>query len=153
MRAARAGCGQVAELEYVARDESRISTDLHEFTALGHGSTSIAPEVEKFFGRNPRPIRRFTPLVENAARHASTAVAIRTCERDGSTGIIVADDGPGIPPERLDEALLRGGQLDRSGGGAGLGLAIVRDIAEAWGGRFDLRTGPAGLEAELGIRR
>ena len=92
-------------------------------------------------------------LVENAARHARTTVTVRAREGAGSTDIIVADDGPGIPPERLDEALLRGGQLDRSGGGAGLGLAIVRDIAEAWGGRFDLRTGPAGLEAEFGIRR
>ena len=92
-------------------------------------------------------------LVENAARHARTTVTIRAHEGAGSTDIVVADDGPGIPPERLDEALLRGGQLDRSGGGAGLGLAIVRDIAEAWGGRLDLRTGPAGLEAEFGIRR
>jgi signal transduction histidine kinase len=35
--------------------------------------------------------------------------------------------------------------------GAGLGLAIVRDIVEAWGGRFEVRTSPAGFEADFGV--
>jgi signal transduction histidine kinase len=88
-------------------------------------------------------------LVENAARHAHGHVAVRCRRRADLMVITVADDGPGIPPERLDEALARGGQLDRTGGGAGLGLAIVGDIAEAWGGRLDIRNSTTGLEADF----
>jgi signal transduction histidine kinase len=91
-------------------------------------------------------------LVENAARHARARVSIRTRHEAGFIIVTVADDGPGIPQERLEEALLRGGQVGRSENGAGLGLAIVRDIAEAWGGRLEIRTGPAGLEADFGVR-
>jgi signal transduction histidine kinase len=88
-------------------------------------------------------------LAENAARHARNQVAIRSRRDAGMVVITVADDGPGIPPEHLEDALSRGGQLDRSGNGAGLGLAIVGDIAEAWGGRFEVRTGAAGFEADF----
>lgn len=91
-------------------------------------------------------------LTENAARHARECVSIRSSERAGLTIVTVADDGPGIPEERLQEALARGGRLDQSGSGAGLGLAIVRDIAEAWGGHFEIRTSSQGLEADLGVR-
>jgi len=90
-------------------------------------------------------------LVENAARHAQKKVSIQGRREAGSIVITVADDGPGIPSERLEEVLARGGQLDRSGGGAGLGLAIVGDIAEAWDGRFDIRTSAAGLEADFRV--
>ncbi|MCB1494868.1 MAG: HAMP domain-containing histidine kinase [Bauldia sp.] len=90
-------------------------------------------------------------LVENAARHARTAVAIGAEHKGDLTVITIADDGPGIPEERLGEALARGTRLDRMGDGAGLGLAIVRDIAEAWSGRFTLRNGENGLEAELAL--
>ncbi|GIK95937.1 MAG: histidine kinase [Alphaproteobacteria bacterium] len=88
-------------------------------------------------------------LLENAARHARSAVGISATGGAGRTGIVVRDDGPGIPPERLQDALARGGRVDESGGGAGLGLAIVQDIAEAWGGRLEIRTTASGLEAEL----
>jgi signal transduction histidine kinase len=46
--------------------------------------------------------------------------------------VVLADDGPGIPLEKRNEALRRGGRLDSAGPGAGVGLAIVTDIAEAW---------------------
>jgi signal transduction histidine kinase len=90
-------------------------------------------------------------LIENAARHARRRVAIRAREETGLAVVTVADDGGGIPPERLDEALQRGGRLDNLGSGAGLGLAIVQDVAEAWGGRLRLRNGAAGLEADFSI--
>ena len=75
-----------------------------------------------------------------------------TAWRDGDRATIrVADDGPGISPERLADVLARGGRLDETDGGAGLGLAIVQDIAEAWGGRLELGAGGPGLEADLRI--
>ena len=91
-------------------------------------------------------------LVENASRHARAKVAIRTQRKGDLVIITVADDGPGIPEERLHEALARGGRLDQSGNGAGLGLAIVNDVAEACGGRFEIRTSPRGLEVDFGVQ-
>jgi signal transduction histidine kinase len=90
-------------------------------------------------------------LLENAARHTRRRVAIRAREEAGLIVVTVADDGGGIPPERLDEVLRRGGRLDNLGSGAGLGLAIVQDVAEAWGGQLRLRNGAAGLEAEFSV--
>ncbi len=77
-------------------------------------------------------------LVENAARHAARRVTV-TCRAAGECLVVaVADDGPGIAPDRVETALARGGRLNAAGDGAGLGLAIVGDIAEAWGGRLSL---------------
>lgn len=90
-------------------------------------------------------------LVENAARHARSKVGIRAAQAPGGVTITVADDGPGIAPERIDEALGRGGRLADTGPGAGLGLAIVRDIASACGGTVEIRTGAAGLEAKFTV--
>jgi signal transduction histidine kinase len=91
-------------------------------------------------------------LVENAARHARSRVSVRARSGGGLVIVTVADDGPGIPQDRLDQALARGGRLDKLGGGAGLGLAIVRDIAEAWGGRLEIHTGRGGLQADVSVR-
>lgn len=88
-------------------------------------------------------------LLENAARHARAAVSVDVF-KDGSNIVVsISDDGPGVPAEQLEQVLRRGGRLDRTGGGAGLGLAIVHEIAEAWGGRLDVRNGREGLIAEL----
>jgi signal transduction histidine kinase len=67
-------------------------------------------------------------LAENAARHARSSITIRARSEKDSVTITVLDDGPGIPLERAQEALRRGGRLDSSGS-AGLGLSIVGDIA------------------------
>lgn len=90
-------------------------------------------------------------LVDNAARHAHRKVSICCRSNPGFVIITVADDGPGIPREHLQDMLSRGGHLDRSGSGAGLGLAIVGDIAEAWNGHFDIHTSAAGVEADFGV--
>jgi signal transduction histidine kinase len=88
-------------------------------------------------------------LIENAARHARHAVTV-TAETNGDSVVLsVSDDGPGIPEERLSEALRRGGRLDERGSGAGLGLAIVTDIVKSWGGTLRLENANPGLTATV----
>ncbi|MCW2272452.1 sensor histidine kinase [Rhodoblastus acidophilus] len=63
---------------------------------------------------------------------------------------IIDDDGPGLAPDRRAEALRRGGRLDESKPGFGLGLSIVKELAEAYGGRLELTDSPlGGLRAVL----
>jgi signal transduction histidine kinase len=70
-------------------------------------------------------------------------------ERDTvHTQLIVEDDGPGIPPEALEQVFDRFFRVDRARsrgqGGTGLGLAIVRHIAKAHGGRVWAENRPEG---------
>ena len=87
-------------------------------------------------------------LVENAARHATGRVRIETTAAGDRLELAVVDDGPGIPEAVRAVALARGGRGDERGG-AGLGLAIVQDIAAAWGGTLALDEARPGLKAVL----
>ena len=89
-------------------------------------------------------------LAENAARHAHSEVTLRARAEEGVVVLAVIDDGPGIPPERAQEALRRGGRLDQSGS-AGLGLAIVGDIADAWGASLSIEAPAHGCRIVLRI--
>jgi signal transduction histidine kinase len=70
-------------------------------------------------------------LLDNAVRHARSAVSVSLAGRDGLAELVVADDGPGIPPADREAVFERFTRLDeartRDSGGVGLGLAIVRD--------------------------
>jgi signal transduction histidine kinase len=92
-------------------------------------------------------------LVENALRHAEGGSKIRlgvAREREDIV-ISVADDGPGIPPERRGDALRRFGRLDpaRHTSGFGLGLSLVDAAARLHGGRVELADGQPGLIVRL----
>jgi signal transduction histidine kinase len=91
-------------------------------------------------------------LVDNAVRHAAGSVTVDV--RDGTGGgavLSVADDGPGIPAERREQVFQRFARLDdargRDGGGAGLGLAIVRELVRSQGGDVTLEDNAPGLRA------
>jgi signal transduction histidine kinase len=94
-------------------------------------------------------------LLENAARYAATSVAIRAsfapAEMRGSDDarknwivIEVEDDGPGLEPDQIREAMKRGKRLDESKPGTGLGLSIVSEITLEYQGSFSLSRGPGG---------
>jgi signal transduction histidine kinase len=80
-----------------------------------------------------------TNMVTNALRHGDGAVALTAREVDGHVELHVLDEGPGFAPEFMPVAFERFSREDaaRSRGGAGLGLSIVRVIAEAHGGRAE----------------
>jgi signal transduction histidine kinase len=94
----------------------------------------------------------FGNLMENAAHHARTRIGVCGAKTDDHVLVRITDDGPGIAEEDIGQALARGGRLDTSGSGAGLGLAIVSDIAEAWGASFSLENATPGLRACLRLR-
>jgi two-component system OmpR family sensor kinase len=75
-------------------------------------------------------------LVDNALRHGEGEVRLSARQANGMVELHVTDEGPGFPVEFLDDAFERFSRPDpaRSGGGAGLGLAIVHAIAEAHAG-------------------
>lgn len=111
------------------------------------------------YGAHPRALRRcLDNLVENALRYGERArIAIE--DDVASLRIAVRDDGPGIADEDLERVFGPFFRLERSrnrdSGGAGLGLAIARNIARWHGGDIRLRnaTNGKGLTAELVLPR
>ncbi len=95
----------------------------------------------------------FGALAENAARHAKSRVEVTAQRATDGIALMIADDGPGIPPDRLDALLARGARLDLSAPGHGLGLSIASEILAAAGGGLTLQNrkpGP-GLAAILSL--
>lgn len=83
-------------------------------------------------------------LMDNACKWADSRVQLELVEEGGMLRIHVDDDGPGIEPQRREDVLGRGTRLDEQVAGHGLGLGIVRDIVEAWGGSIALQDSPLG---------
>jgi len=97
--------------------------------------------------------RALRNMVENALRYARSEVAV-TIESNGVDAVIVvSDDGPGFPPEWLEQGVGRfaAGDSPDTHGGAGLGLAIVDAIAASHGGTVEVADGPHG-GAEVRLR-
>ena len=91
-------------------------------------------------------MRLLINLTENAIRYGRPGGQVKLTLRrqDGEAVGTVEDDGIGIAPEDLDKIWQRFWQADpaRSGGGAGLGLSMVRWIAQAHGGRVTVQSEP-----------
>ncbi|HEU0161628.1 MAG TPA: HAMP domain-containing sensor histidine kinase [Rhizomicrobium sp.] len=89
-------------------------------------------------------------LVSNAVKFTPEGGRIEVTgsrAQDGSFQILVRDNGPGVPPDKLDRVFHPFNQVDnrfdRQAGGTGLGLSLVRGLAELHGGR-------AWMESEYG---
>ena len=67
--------------------------------------------------------------------------------------IVIEDDGPGIPEDKAREALKRGKRLDETSRARGLGLAIVSELVNEYGGKLSLeRSELGGLKAIVELR-
>ena len=96
-----------------------------------------------------RVVQVLVNLLTNAARHSPPGAAVRvSAARDGvHVAVTVADEGRGIPAERLPHLFRKfsTGQSGEQGGDTGLGLAICKGIVEAHGGRIRAESGGPGL--------
>jgi signal transduction histidine kinase len=116
----------------------------------------VAPPEPLWTTGEPDALYRIvTNLVDNAVRHARSRVVLAADRDGGYHRVTVTDDGPGIPAADRERVFERFTRLDdaraRDAGGAGLGLAIVRELVRRQGGEVRLveaRPGP-GLRAEV----
>jgi PAS domain S-box-containing protein len=93
-----------------------------------------------------RIVQVLLSFTDNALKHSPQGGTVHLhAERHGdAVRLEVADEGPGIGPEELSRVFERFYRSDtaRTGGGAGLGLAIAKEIVEAHGSSIDVRSAP-----------
>jgi signal transduction histidine kinase len=96
-------------------------------------------------------------LIENALKYAEggKSIVLAAKTEGGHLTLSVADDGPGIPAERTDEATRRFGRLDpaRHIAGSGLGLSLVEAVARLHGGEVELEDNAPGLLVSVTVER
>lgn len=126
---------------------------VEDFIELG-SPAEMADSVRAVASVRPQQIRRaLRNLIENAIVYGERA-HVSVVREDGAIRLVVADDGPGISEDRMEEMMepftRLEGSRNRETGGAGLGLALVRAIMAEHGGALRLvnRAG-GGLEASL----
>ncbi|MFP4045021.1 MAG: ATP-binding protein [Rhodosalinus sp.] len=136
----------VALVQGVVEDATRGGLDVRLARVSGRGEIALRPLAVR---------RALENLIANAVRYGRRAEVSVELGPDALT-IAVEDDGPGIPPERRDDALKPFARLDPArnqnrGTGVGLGLAIASDVARAHGGALTLNRSErlGGLRAEL----
>ena len=93
-------------------------------------------------------------VIDNACKWAARTIAVRGSVDESTNQVVIAveDDGPGLPPGSLDVVFRIGERLDEQVPGSGLGLPIVRDLAQLYGGEIRLEnaiSGGRGLRAIL----
>jgi signal transduction histidine kinase len=95
-------------------------------------------------------------LVDNACKWAQSRVNLEVVPARGdetqmsTVRLVVDDDGPGLTPQQREQVGNRGSRLDETKPGSGLGLSIVVELAQLYGGKLELGTAPiGGLRAEL----
>ena len=148
--------GLVTHAQGAGEAEAETSVDLAALlrrlcAERGAEAGGIAPATIR--GRPVALARAVGNLIDNALRYAGGARV--SLAREGACAVLAVEDrGPGIAPERLadvQEPFVRGeGSRAAATGGAGLGLAIARAVAQSHGGTLDLanREG-GGLRAAL----
>ena len=83
-------------------------------------------------------------LLDNAARHASRAIHVSAFANGAGEVLEIDDDGPGLNPAEVRQALSRGQSLNGGPGQSGLGLTLAQDIVESYGGTLELKPSPLG---------
>ncbi len=132
-----------------AVDLAALLHEVGEGAARAGAQVSVQSEAPLPARVRPLALRRaLTNLVMNAAAHGDRVALAARRSAFGGLEIEVDDNGPGIAPDRYEEAFRPFSRLDDSRNpntkGVGLGLAIARDVARSHGGELALSESPLG---------
>lgn len=133
--------------------EDLVNSEATRLRKLGNLTVRVEAPPVRIQGDPVHLARALRNLADNAARHAERHIDLRLQTVDQNVRVEVEDDGPGIGEadrERIFERFVR---LDesrtRASGGAGLGLAIAREISRAHGGSLHVESGHRGARFVL----
>lgn len=145
---ARTDAGDEPPRETIDLDDIVLDELAAERSALHVDASGVS--AAQVIGARDHLRRAVRNVLDNARRHARSAIAVTVEERGDEAVVVVDDDGPGIPVDRRQDALQRFTRLDpsRAGNGrSGLGLAIVSEIVTRHGGTIEI------LDSDLGGAR
>lgn len=136
----------------------RLMNKVH--AGRGLNVTLLACEDELAFRGEAQDLHEMLGnLIDNACKWAASRVEVHAGEHvaggsgpldAGQLRICIDDDGPGLPPEVREAVFARGVRADERMPGAGLGLSIVRELAQLYGGEVRVEVSPwSGLRAVL----
>jgi signal transduction histidine kinase len=135
----------------------QILQDLAFSLDLIHRDRAIKIEIEcadqvSFVGDAADLAEILGSLMDNACKWAHTRIRVTVVSAARGIVVLVDDDGPGIPLESRGTAMMRGGRLDETRPGHGLGLDIASEIATLYRGALCLEDSPmGGLRARLDL--
>lgn len=139
--------------------ESAVETARPIIEELGHELRVAIPKRPIVLEADPTRLAQvISNLLNNAAKYMERRGRIDLCaELQGSTAVVsVKDSGIGIPPEMIDRIFDMftqvDGSLERSHGGLGIGLTLVKRLVEMHGGSVEARSEGAGQGSEFTVR-
>jgi signal transduction histidine kinase len=135
----------------VLADVTEVYCEVAEDAGMTLGFHAGSPALVQ--GDRELLTQMFANLIENAIRHCPAGTAI-TCAAEvhgDEVAVSVSDDGPGIPANERDNVLRRLYRLEKSRttAGSGLGLALVKAVADLHGARLTLGDATPGLRVEI----
>jgi len=143
-RSAASSASPTARASVVASAEGLVRTVQRLHAERGLRIQIDAPASHAFRGQRADLDEMLGNLLDNACKWARSEVRFTCWKEGGQIVIAVDDDGPGIEPSMRDAVIRRGIRADEAAQGSGFGLAILRDIAEIYGGSISLEASPIG---------
>ena len=145
---ARIDEGRAASVEDVDLDEVVLAAVDRARRRPGAPVDATGVSAVRLPGNSRQLERLVQNLLDNAARHARSRVAVAVRDEGARAVLVVEDDGAGIPEADRERVFERFTRLEdgraRDSGGTGLGLALVREVARRHGGDVSVEDGPDG---------